>query len=262
MGKNFNLLMLCLLGLLVTVTGCCINMGGCGPRAKYEKTIKLQAPLETGSVFVTQNHNGSITINGDDVSDCNITADIIAKAGSEKDAKRIAEETKIKLETLDKKLIAKIEKPALISNQSVSINFNVTVPKQTDLQIKTHNGTVKITNITANIKTTTHNGSVICKEVSGDVNLGTHNGNITAIYCESAPPVCNVSITTHNGSVNFGAPPNFSAKVEASTHNGSITTNLPITVIGKVNKRKLTGSIGTGQGKLHLETHNGSIKIK
>jgi len=278
-GSLTKTLLGCFLGLLVVVTGCCINIG-CGPRAKYERTIKLQAPLEAGCVFATQSHNGSITINGCDVVDCNITADIIARAGSEEDAKRIAEETKIKLETFGKKLTAKIEKPALIFNQSVSVNFNVTVPKQTDLQIKTHNGAVKITNITANIKATTHNGavkitnttanikatthngSVSCKEVSGDVKLRTHNGSITAVYCESAPAVCDVSMITHNGGVNFIAPLNFSAKVEASTHNGSITTNLPITVIGKVSRRKLTGAIGTGEGKLHLETHNGSIKIK
>jgi hypothetical protein len=278
-GSVTKILRGCLLGFLVVLTGCCINIG-CGPRVKYERTVKLEAPLEAGSEFATQSHNGSVTINGCDVIDCNIIADIIARAGNEEDAKRIAEETKIKLERFGKKLIAKIEKPALVFNQSVSVNLDVTVPRQTDLQISTHNGgvkiinitsnikatthngAVKITNTTANINATTHNGSISCKEISGDVKLKTHNGSITAVYSESAQAVCDVSMITHNGGVNFSAPPNFSAKVEASTHNGSITTNLPITVIGTVSKRKLTGTIGTGKGRLHLETHNGSIKIK
>ena len=34
------------------------------------------------------------------------------------------------------------------------------------------------------------------------------------------------------------------------------------TVIGKVSRRKLKGTIGEGEGKLLLETHNGSIKIR
>jgi DUF4097 and DUF4098 domain-containing protein YvlB len=62
--------------------------------------------------------------------------------------------------------------------------------------------------------------------------------------------------------VELTTPKNFSGEVEASTHNGSIKTELPITVKGKVSKKRLTGTIGTGQGKLYLETHNGSIKIK
>ncbi len=92
--------------------------------------------------------------------------------------------------------------------------------------------------------------------------LRTHNGGVKAAYAKNAPPVCNISIVTHNGGVDFTAPSNLSAEVEVATHNGSINTDLPITVIGKVTKRKLTGTIGTGQGKLHLETHNGSIKIR
>jgi len=50
--------------------------------------------------------------------------------------------------------------------------------------------------------------------------------------------------------------------VDASTHNGSINTDLPITVTGKVSKSKLTGTIGNGDGKLYLETHNGSIRLR
>ena len=106
------------------------------------------------------------------------------------------------------------------------------------------------------------NGKIICRDISGDTQLKTHNGGINVYYSETAPPACEVSLITHNGSVEFASPPNFSAEVDASTHNGSINTELPITVKGKVSRRKLTGIIGTGQGKLHLETHNGSIRIR
>jgi len=71
-----------------------------------------------------------------------------------------------------------------------------------------------------------------------------------------------VDIVTHNGDIDFTSPPNFSAKADISTHNGSIRTALPITVVGEVSKRELRGTIGSGEGRLHLETHNGSIKIK
>lgn len=271
----------CLLCLLMLLAGGCINIGCCGwPQVKYERTVQLSAPLPPGSVFAAKTHNGSITINGADVTDCNVIATIKARARSEEDAQKLAEEVKVKLEPFGNKLTVKIEKPAFMRNKSVSVNLSVTVPNHTDLELTTHNGAVRIANISGEVSGTTHNGkvtaeqvsgtielrthngSVTCKEISGDIKLRTHNGKIKAAYPSNASPVCNVSIVTHNGGVDFTAPHNLSAEVEASTHNGSIRTDLPITVTGKVSKRKLTGTIGAGQGKLHLETHNGSIKIR
>jgi len=90
------------------------------------------------------------------------------------------------------------------------------------------------------------------------------------VYSETASPVCSVSVITYNGNIALTAPPNFSATVEVSTHNGSIQTDIPITTVGQVSKRKLTGKIGTGEGRdpasressLHLETYNGSVRIR
>ncbi|MFB0524998.1 MAG: DUF4097 domain-containing protein [Phycisphaerae bacterium] len=270
----------CLLCLLTAVTDGCVNIGSWALRAKHERTVQLSSPLQPGSTFAAQTHNGSITIEGAEVTDCNLVATIIARAVTEEDAKKLAEEIKIKLEPSANKLTVKIEKPTLMRNRSVSVNLDVTVPSQTNLELSTHNGAVKIANIIGQVSGTTHNGgvtatqtsgtaklrthngSITCKEISGDAQLRTHNGNVKAYYSESAQPVCNVSIVTHNGGIEFTAPPDFSAAVEASTHIGSIKTDIPITVIGKVSKEKLTGTIGTGQGKLHLQTHNGSIAVR
>lgn len=273
----------CLLCLLAVVAGCCINIGRCGwNRAKYEREVHLSAPLAAGSLFAAETHNGSIAVTGTDAADCNIIATIKARAASEEEAKELAEKVKVKLEPFGNKLAVKIEKPAFMTNKSVSVNLNVTVPERSDLELTTHNGAIRIANITGGVNGTTHNGKVIaeqvsgstelrshngriiCKEVSGEMKLKTHNGKIIAAYSKSASPVCSVSLITHNGGIEFTAPPNFSAAVEALTHNGSIRTELPITVtvVGKISRRKLTGTIGTGEGKLYLETHNGSIKIR
>jgi len=269
-----------LLCLLIVAAGCCFNIGSCAMRAKYERTVQLSAPLSPGSSFTAQTHNGSITIAGADVTDCNLTATITARAITEEDAKKLAERTTIKLEPWGDKLTAKIDKPTFLFNQSVSVSLEVTVPNNTGLELTTHNGRVEITNITGQLNATTHNGkvtaeqvsgtielhthngSVICREVSGDTQLKSHNGNIKVYYSQAAPSVCDISLITYNGGIELTTPSNFSGEVEASTHNGSINTDLPITVKGKVSRRKLTGTIGTGQGKLHLETHNGSIRLR
>ncbi|MHC4753023.1 MAG: DUF4097 family beta strand repeat-containing protein [Planctomycetota bacterium] len=270
----------CFLCLLILLAGCSINIGSCAMRAKYERKVQLSAPLSPGSTFIAQTHNGSITINGADVTDCNMTATIVARAVTDEDAKELAEKIKVTLVPSGNKLTAKIEKPTRLINKSVSVSLDVEVPNQTDLGLTTHNGAVGIANITGQVNATTHNGkvtsekvsgttvlkthngSVICREISGDAQLKTHNGSVKAFYSKAAPSICDISIVTHNGSIEFAAPPELSAKVDASTHNGSINTDLPITVAGKLSKNKLTGTTGTGQGKLHLETHNGSIRIR
>lgn len=277
MKKNYRTILFigfCLCPLLI-LSGCAISL------AKYTRAVQLSAPLSAGSTFATKTHNGSITIYGADIADCNLTATITARAATEEAAKKLAEKTTITLEPLGNKLTAKIKKPTILRmGQSVAVSLDVQVPDHTSLELMTHNGSIEITNITGKVDGTTrngkvtaeqvcgtatlqtHNGSIRCKEISGDTQLKSHNGSIKVYYAEGAPPICNVSLITHNGGIDFTAPPDFSAAVEASTRNGSIKTDLPITVVGEVSKRKLKGTIGTGQGKLHLQTHNGSIRIQ
>jgi len=277
MKKNYRTILVvgCCLCPLLILSGCDISS------AKYTRAVQVSAPLSAGSTFAAQTHNGSITVYGADVADCNLTATITARAATEEAAKKLAEKIKITLEPSGNKLTAKIEKPTILRmGQSVAVSLDVQVPDHTSLELTTHNGSIEITNITGKVNGTTHNGkvtvekvcgtatlqthngSIRCKEISGDTQLKTHNGSVKVYYAEGAPPICNVSLITHNGGIDFTAPPDFSAVVEASTHNGSIKTDLPITIVGEVSKRKLKGTIGTGQGKLHLQTYNGSIKIQ
>ncbi|UCC98793.1 MAG: DUF4097 family beta strand repeat protein [Phycisphaerales bacterium] len=270
----------CLLSLLTLLAGCFINIGSCAMQAKYERTVDLSAPLSPGSTFAAQTHNGSITIEGADVTECSLTATIVARAATEEDAQDLAERIEITLEPSGDKLTAKIDKPRLRMNQSVNVSLDVGIPNEMDLELRTHNGAVSLGQITGRISATTHNGKVTaehvsgtavlqtrngdieCAQLSGDAQLKTHNGSVRALYSESAEPVCDASIVTYNGGIEFTAPRDFSARVEASTHNGSVHTDLPITVVGKVSRNQVNGTVGTGQGKLHLETHNGPIRIR
>lgn len=269
----------CVLCLLTLLTGC-IYIGSCAMQERYERTVQLSAPLSPGSTFAAETHNGSIILRGGEAAECNLTATIVGQATSQEDAQELAEATQVTLEPSGDKLIVKIDKPTLRMNQSVSVSLNGTVPNKTNLELLTHNGSVELVHITGQVNAathngkvttedvsggfslTTHNGDVRCTGMSGDAQLKTHNGSIRASYAQSAPSACEVSLVTYNGSIEFTAPPGFSAKVEAATHNGSVHTDLPITVVGKVSRNEIKGTIGAGQGKLHLETYNGSIQIK
>lgn len=264
-----------LLCMLILLGGCGFNMSTRVGKAKYERTVQLSAALTPGSTFVAKTHNGSIKIDGAVVVDCNLTATIFARAATREEAQELAEKTKIRLERFGNKLTVKIDKPIFGMNQ-VGVGLEAKVPCQTNLELLTHNGTVGMTNIAGRINVTTyngevtaeklsgttkaetHNGSITCNEISGDARLITHNGNIKTYCSEAVRSNCEISIVTHNGGIEFVAPSDFSAKLDASTQNGLVNTELPISV----SRSQLKGTIGTGRGKLHLETHNGSIQIR
>ena len=266
--------------LMITAGGCCIHIACFGPQAKYKRTVRVSAPLRANGLFSAETHNGSISIAGADVTSCNLAAEITGRAGSEREAQRLAEETTVTLEPSANRLTVKIRRPRMAPGQSVCVSLDGTIPKQTDLELETHNGAIEVSNIVGRVNAITnngnvtasgvygtcnlrsHNGSINCREVSGNAELITHNGNVCASYSQAAAPICNASITTCNGSIDFTAPRGLSAAVEASTHNGSIETELPLTVVGKVGPRKLEGTVGAGRGKLCLKTYNGSIKIR
>ena len=270
---------LCGLGTLLMLSGCDIRIGGT-PRAKYTRTVRLSAPLAPGSAFAAITHNGAIEVAGADVADCNLTATIVARAETKEEARKLAEQTQVELLPSENKLEAKITRPQTETDQSIAVNLDATAPTKIDLYLITHNGALATSDITGKIdgsthngavtatgisgetKLTSHNGRVTCSKVSGNAHLRTYNGAVKLSYLKTAPPDCEISIVTHNGAIELTTPPNLSARVSASTHNGSIKSDLPITISGQISKTNLKGTIGSGEGKLQLETYNGSIRIK
>lgn len=256
--------------------------GGCEiPTAKFERTVQLSAPLTAGYSFKAETQNGSITVEGREEEGCEVTAVITGRAPSMETAKDIADRTEVRLKNSDNKITVEIKKPILGMHESVSVSLDAKVPNKTSILLlgthngavtvsnikgkvdsSTHNGRIKASEVSGETKLKTHNGAVICDEISGNAWVTTHNGSITTFYAPDAPNVCEISLTTYNGSIDIKTPPNISAAVEVSTYNGSIKTDLPITLTGTVSKRKIQGKIGEGLGKLELSTHNGSIKIR
>jgi len=246
--------------LLILLGGCCFS-SGCEPQAKYERTDNLYTALEPNSVLVAEIDVGSITITGADVTDCNGTAEICVKAPTEEEAREIAEKVKIKLVPSGKTLTLKIEKARLKKSRSVGVSYNITVPKQTNLQLESDVGEICILDISGEIKAETDVGKIGCKEISGDIDLSTDVGEVNVAYCETAPTLRSISIDTDVGHIDLTVPTDFSATIDAHTDIGSIDTELPMTVKGTISKR-LRGTIGEGKVKVSLSTDVGSIKIR
>lgn len=276
------------LWLVGGLTLCVIGLVGCGaghdyfgytPTAEFSREVQLDASLTEGKSFSATTLNGAIEVTGAEVSTCTLKAAIKVKAGMTDDvAKAVAEQVIVELVETADGLVAKIDTPTLKPRESISINLNVTLPRQTDLDLTTHNGRIMLEGLKGTIDATTHNGRVMSKDVEGKATLVTHNGRIgctdfsgdahlrthngaVEFHCADSAPAGRIDIETYNGRVVFDAPAEYSATVDLATHNGSIHTNLPILTVGELSKQRRTGAIGEGEGTLRIVTHNGSIRI-
>ena len=238
-------------------------IAGCGwiPKAQYKKQVNLTVPAGQGQNFAAETHNGNITIKGSKTADCNLTAAITVKADTEENAKKIAEQVKVNLASEANNINVRIEKPEIPKDVQINVSLDAILPAGMNLSLETHNGEISSSGTIGQIEASSHNGNITATGALADLKFETHNGNVTVNCTEQSSKPCNISIETHNGDIGFTPPENFSAAVDGSTHNGSIHTNLPLTITGE-NHNIINGVVGGGRDKLHLKTHNGSIKIK
>jgi DUF4097 and DUF4098 domain-containing protein YvlB len=150
------------------------------------------------------------------------------------------------------------------------------------VDLKTSYGSIKCENIESeSVRAHTSFSSITCRDIIAPVDLQTSYGTVNCrdltstqieahssfgsvdIECSGKTgPELQADVSTSYGSIEFKAPSNFSGAIDAKTSFGSIQTLLPVTVSGEIGKDRVSGTVGTGGGRLKLETSFGSIKIK
>ena len=156
-------------------------------------------------------------------------------------------------------------------------DFDVTVPSQTNLNIKSGNGSVDAHDISGQIALSSGNGSVTASAISGQMTMHSGNGSITITDGQASGASTfedgNGSIdftgsldrngtyifTTGNGSIDLTLPANASFHVQATTGNGSADSEFP----GLLNNNgTLVGEVGSAPfAQLTMHTGNGSIHL-
>jgi hypothetical protein len=162
---------------LLIVTGCDIRTGN-WMQAKHDRTVQRQAPLAAGSTVVARTSHGYVTITGADVTDCSVVAEICGRAPGEQEAQELAEQVKIELETVGNTLTVKADKPPKKRRRSISISYNITVPRQTNIECASSYGKIKLTNLNGNVNGKTSSGSITAENIEGSTVLDTSYGSV------------------------------------------------------------------------------------
>jgi hypothetical protein len=221
---------------------------------------------ETGRISV-RNVHGSIEVIGWDRSEIEIAATIRIRAASKSKASSIYQKIDFEI-TKDGgglSVGARIPKHRKVSmsgegNTTVWIDYTVKVPFTTDLDLRSVTGDVGVMQVEGSFRVVSERGSIDMLSRGGEGLLKTGSGDIG---CEMAflVPGGSLRIKTGNGDLSLGIPGDTDATIKARTRAGRVKVRLDLTEAQRRGRKKVTGRLGTGEGKIVLESAGGDVTI-
>jgi DUF4097 and DUF4098 domain-containing protein YvlB len=180
------------------------------------------------------------------------------------------------------------------SYHNVSIDYEVTTPKGTNLEASSGSGDLRIADLGGSLRANTGSGSIEANGLSGRVDLETGSGDVRA-EMRSAPDVKaqtgsgsirlqgvtgGLFAETGSGDIEVGGQPGSNWKLEtgsgsvtlktggakfsldATTGSGSIHSDPPISVHGSLERHHIMGDINGGGVTVRVETGSGDVRIQ
>lgn len=222
-----------------------------------EFTTNQVFQVSSGGRLVMDLDRGSIEVTTSDHPTVAITVVREVKRGSDRTAQEIIDNHQLTFSQDGSTVLvkAKMAKNPLQSwwGPSLSVRYQVTVPKQFDLNLDTAGGSVRIPDLTGKIDVETAGGSITIGRVDGAVKADTAGGSIKVAGATGA-----TDVNTAGGSIHLGE---MGGSVYADTAGGSIHVK---SAAGPVQVETSGGSIELGdmQGPVQADTSGGSISAR
>ncbi len=226
---------------------------------KFDQTYPLSA---NGFVNIS-NINGSITIEVWDRNEVRLVATKTA------DSAEALQRVKLDIDATTEKFSVAADhgmnRIVLNKNRSadVRVDMKLWVPRTVSLDaVEAVNGTVTVAGVKGPVvRLTVVNGTINAEGISGNAELSTVNGEVRADV-DRIEKGARLNFSTVNGKVNVLIPSDTDATIKADSLNGSITTDLGLTVKkGEFIGRDMNGRLGSGAGRIKLDSVNGEIFI-
>lgn len=233
--------------------------------AKEEARDKVSHTFAKDATLDVDNLNGLIEVIGDDGSSIRLEGERIIRADDRSDldlAKR-----DVSLDMNDKGGVAqvRVSGPSHSDHRySVVYNLTIHVPRATELQLRTVNGSVRASETTGKFALRTVNGRISASDLRGTGAVRTVNGTMTVAFAASPTSAC--EFETVNGKIDATFPADLKANLHLTTLNGAAFTDFDATVPAgaRVIGRRGHSSdlkVGGGGTDLNFKTVNGSITI-
>ena len=226
-------------------------------RYRHCEVRDVTIPRLTGRLNVDGRLNGGIIVRGWDRNEVLVRAKIQTWAETAAEARRLA--SAIRIRTEDNRVAA--EESVSERRSGWSVSYDVYVPRRADLDLRTHNGGIRVEDVTGRVDVEALNGGLSIRGVRGDLRGGTTNGGVT-LYLDGDRWVGEgVDLETTNGGVTVVIPDRYNARLETGTVNGGLDVDFPITVQGIVGRR-LSTTLGSGGPLIRVRTTNGGVRLR
>jgi hypothetical protein len=225
-----------------------------GPNAHVCEVRTITVPAG-GALSVDAGQNGSIRVTGENRRDVQVRATVHAWATDDAEAERIASSVNVRSDG-----VLRAEGPDQRGRSGWSVNYEVVAPRDIDLKLETHNGSIAVAAVRGDLTFEAQNGSLKLDGVAGNVRGRTTNGGVEAELTGRTWEGTGLDLETTNGAVRLRIPEGYSARLETGTVNGGIDIDFPVTVTGRLG-REFSTTLGSGGPLVRAERTNGQVRI-
>lgn len=232
-----------------------------GDKVSFKELREMTIPA-SGSLAVDGGKNGGIRVKGSSRTDILVRACVNAWGTTEEAARAAAASIKI---STGGTIVA--DAPG---EQNWGVSYEVHVPRNTNLNLRAHNGGIGIANVEGRLEFETLNGGVSLMEVAGDVRGRTTNGGVNVMLEGNSWRGSGLDVTTTNGGVHLSMPETYAANIETGTTNGGFKSDIPALNVTQEDVRgadrhnratRLNTALNGGGAPIRLITTNGGVKI-
>ena len=202
---------------------------------------------------------GGISVTGWDRDSVHVSARMQAYGSSQGDAERALKDVRISAESGTIRASGAVDDGN--DRSRVIVSYDVYVPRHIDLDLRAHNGGLRVDGVTGRMSLDTHNGGISLRGTGGDVRAHTENGGLNVQLEGTRWEGAGLDAETQNGGVRLVVPEQYSARLETGTVNGGIRTDIPLTVSGTISRR-ISLTLGSGGAPVRATTTNGGVIIE
>jgi DUF4097 and DUF4098 domain-containing protein YvlB len=210
-----------------------------------------------GTIQIDPGMNGGVTVSGWDRADVWVRARIDTAADTDSEARSMVPNIRFASGAGH----IRAEGPAMDNHHNWAVSYEIFAPRQSDLQMKTFNGGIHLSDLRGSISFEALNGGVTLERLAGEIQGHTTNGGLHITLAGDRWDGSGLNVETTNGGVKLDIPSSYSAHIETSTVNGGVDVDFPITLHGRIDK-DLSFDVGNGGPTIRATTTNGGIKIR
>lgn len=243
------------MSLGILVLGAVLGVGSGQP---YEEVIDQSFAVSTSAQVSLDNVNGDVSIEVWDRDEVRVHA--IKRASTPE----LLAELEVRIDASANGVDVGTHYPSgNLRGESTSVDYTLTVPRQARIEsVDLVNGNLRIVGVEGGVEAESVNGSIHAEGLAGEVGIETVNGALE-LEASSSGLGDHVSLESVNGSLEIFLPAAADVAVHAETVNGSIRTDLGIEVRkGRYIGSSMHGTLGSGAGRLSIETVNGPISVR